>query len=308
MDDKVFTQEVIQDNPWPGEAPLVAQGTPTSLAGTFSPTTTNAKAFPRKRVAVELLSTALNTRSRKILQEFQLQQSGGLQIGNFQEGLSGDVRLTPNGITGRNVAGLTTFGLDTDGNLILIGEMRSGSVISGNVIIEEGGQLQIGTDEGDTIIDEQGIVSANNFNLNSKSGGLNYSFTNTSFSAVTGASTVTLNVSRPTKALITLSLVGSSEQINAGLDCNGRTEYRILDVLTGGSGGEDARVYFYYDSFIEVATDSRENIISKTYSASEGVNLLAGSHTFTLQSRITLDTNFRSSITLYSYTITLLGS
>jgi len=93
------------------------------------------KTLPKKRSAVELLSTALNTRSRKVLQEFELQQSGGFQIGKFEEGISGDVRITPNGLTGRNIAGLVTFALDTDGNLALVGELRSGSTVTGQVVV-----------------------------------------------------------------------------------------------------------------------------------------------------------------------------
>lgn len=139
--DKVYTPEVIQENPFPGELVELPTNQSDSVAGgNFKPTTTKTANFPRKRTAVELLSTALNTRSRKILQEFQLEQSGGFQVGNFQEGLTGDLRLTPNGITARDIAGLTTFAIDgTDGSAIFKGTLQAGSLIAGDgdIIMEE---------------------------------------------------------------------------------------------------------------------------------------------------------------------------
>ncbi len=43
----------------------------------------------RKRLAQELLSRALNTRSKRILQEFKLEDSGGFKIGDFKKGVTG---------------------------------------------------------------------------------------------------------------------------------------------------------------------------------------------------------------------------
>lgn len=133
---KVFQQEIVQDNPFPGE--ILEQYTPSSATnvGEFTPSVSQNKPFPIKRTAVELLATALNTRSRKILEAFELQQSGGFQIGNFKEGLTGDLRITPNGITARDISGLITFLLDgTDGSAIFRGEVRAGSIITGEVIV-----------------------------------------------------------------------------------------------------------------------------------------------------------------------------
>lgn len=141
MDEKVYSQEVIPSNPFPGQPLLTTPPTQSNPSGVFTQTEAQNKVFPVKRTAVELLSTALNTRSRKILQEFKLEQSGGIQVGNFQEGLSGDIRLTPNGITGRNIAGITTFAVDGDtGDAVFLGNLIAGTVMAGdsNVIIENG--------------------------------------------------------------------------------------------------------------------------------------------------------------------------
>jgi hypothetical protein len=138
-DEKVYQPEIIQENPFPGE---VAQSVLSENQGdtkeNLTPTTDKEKTFPIKKIAIELLSTALNTRSRKILKEFDLQQSGGFQIGNFQEGLSGDLRLTPNGMTARNIAGITTFAIDGDtGDAIFAGQVRAGSTIVADTIVTE---------------------------------------------------------------------------------------------------------------------------------------------------------------------------
>ena len=135
MSDENYEPEVVPETPFPNE--VVSSITPSSqdTKGAFTPAVGKDKTLPKKRSAVELLSTALNTRSRKVLQEFELQQSGGFQIGKFEEGISGDVRITPNGLTGRNIAGLVTFALDTDGNLALVGELRSGSTVTGQVVV-----------------------------------------------------------------------------------------------------------------------------------------------------------------------------
>src|SRR3990167_5163470 len=111
MEEKGFYPEEIVENPFPGEDTLLAI-VESQSPGIFSPTTTKEKAFPKKRTAVELLSTVLNTRSRKVLGEFELTQTGGFKVGNFEEGISGDLRITPNGLTARDIAGLTTFAID----------------------------------------------------------------------------------------------------------------------------------------------------------------------------------------------------
>ena len=139
---RIFTPEIVPENPFPGGVePLVSQGQ--LPAGTFAPTTIPAKTFPVKRTAVELLSTALNTRSRKILEEFELQQSGGFQVGDFKTGISGDLRLTPNGLTARDKAGLTTFAIDgTTGDAVFKGTLQAGTLIGGdgNVVIDSDGE------------------------------------------------------------------------------------------------------------------------------------------------------------------------
>lgn len=144
--DAVFTPKVIEENPFPQEGvsdTTSTQSTSQSTGGqVFRPETTVEQTFPSKKVAVELLSVALNTKSKKVLQEFELTQSGGFQIGRFQSGVSGDVRITPNGITARDSSGNDTFSIDgSSGDAIFSGELRSRSLITGDVAVGDGNIL-----------------------------------------------------------------------------------------------------------------------------------------------------------------------
>lgn len=137
MDDigKVYTPIVVDDSPFPQEENTIISS-PQPTAGTYTPITTKDQSFPTKRIAVELLSSAINTKSKKILQEFQFIESGAIQIGKYTPGVSGDLRISPNGITARNSSGLTTFAIDGDtGDAVFAGKLQSGSVITGEVIV-----------------------------------------------------------------------------------------------------------------------------------------------------------------------------
>lgn len=136
MDDKVYENQVVEEAPFPTQDLLVTAKSETNPKDTFTSTNAKEKLIPKKRASVELLSSALNTRSKKVLQEFALTQSGGFQIGDFKEGLSGDIRITPNGITARDIAGLVTFVLDAlTGDAFFRGSIQSGSVITGEVTV-----------------------------------------------------------------------------------------------------------------------------------------------------------------------------
>lgn len=128
----------MQETPFPGEPIVLPTQESRSTGETHTPRTTKERNFPTRKIAHELLASALNTRSKKILQEFKLEQSGGLQIGDFKQGISGDMRLTPNGQTARNKSGITTFAIDGDtGDAVFAGEIRAGSTIVADTIVNE---------------------------------------------------------------------------------------------------------------------------------------------------------------------------
>lgn len=136
-EDKVFHPTVIPETPFPGEGSQTGvSGSSTGGEQAFTTEKIKETPFPVKRTAVELLSTALNTASQKILKAFEFTQSGAIQIGKFLLGQSGDVKISPDGIVARDSSGNTTFALDGDtGNAVFKGEVRSGSVVTGQVIV-----------------------------------------------------------------------------------------------------------------------------------------------------------------------------
>lgn len=304
MDDKVYTIETIQDTPFPSDSnnPTVND---TSGVGSGKQPSTNStipeQTLPNKKYSDELESQQLNTRTQKIISEFTFTPGGAIQIGDFIHAISGDIRISPNGMVARNFLGDTTFALDGDtGDLLIKGEVQAGSFISGELNIRNGGFISIGSNVGDTILDQNGIVSLNNFGVVSESAAVGITFSNTTY-ADRGALKGT-TVRRPVKALITLSVVGSSEQINNTLDCNGRTYYRI------NSDRDGTLAEFFYDSFLNVTSGIRENIISKTYSITSNKTLTAGHHNISIQSKVALNTNFESVINQWDWAVIFLGS
>lgn len=143
---KVYTPEVVPDAGFP------LQGTPVTAVTSSTQETANKtysakemveQGFPARMIAKELLSTAINTVTKKITKAFQFTKSGALQIGEYVNGVSGDVRISPDGITARNSSGNTTFSIDGDsGNAFFVGEVRANDFV---------------------ISDERGLISLANF-------------------------------------------------------------------------------------------------------------------------------------------------
>ena len=138
--EKVYYPETIEDSPFPGqEGVAVFSVNQPSSGGIYKPAEINEQVIPAKRVAVELIGASLNTKSRKILAEFQFTEMGAIQVGKYQTGVSGDLRISPNGITARNSSGLTTFTIDGDtGDAVFAGTVQAGTLISGAVAVGDG--------------------------------------------------------------------------------------------------------------------------------------------------------------------------
>lgn len=137
-EEKVYSPEIIQENPFPGEtSEVIGKSSSKPSAGkVYSPAVTSENTVRRKRVAVELLSRALNTNSKKVLQEFQLQESGGFKIGNYKKGKTGEVSMTPNGMTAKDTAGVLTFVLNAlTGSATFKGTVQAGSIVSGLITV-----------------------------------------------------------------------------------------------------------------------------------------------------------------------------
>jgi len=136
-DEKVYYQETIEENPFPQEGETVSfDVSQQSAKDEYANQEIDPQTLPSRRLARELIASALNTKSRRILGEFQFTESGAIQIGKYVNGDSGDLRITPDGLTARDSAGLTTFSIDgTDGSAVFKGTVQAGTLISGEVIV-----------------------------------------------------------------------------------------------------------------------------------------------------------------------------
>lgn len=137
MDDKVYYPQVIEETPLPqGDAAVSYNSSQSTSGGTTQPSTIKDQTPPTKRVAVELIGSSLNTKSKKILGEFQFTQSGAIQVGKYTNGVSGDIKISPSGIVARNQSGITTIAIDGDtGDATFAGTIQAGTLISGSVVV-----------------------------------------------------------------------------------------------------------------------------------------------------------------------------
>lgn len=92
--------------------------------------------FPIKPVAVETIGQSFNTKTKKILGEFTFGILGAISVGQYEYGVSGEVKISPNGIIAKNINGDTTFALDAvSGDATFAGTILAGSVVAGNVTV-----------------------------------------------------------------------------------------------------------------------------------------------------------------------------
>jgi len=133
---KVYTPTEINDTPFPTEGEATLATTQTTTGETYSPKSVKDVAFPDPRIAMDLVGNSINTRSKKILAAFEFTPSGALQIGKYELGISGDIRISPIGIVARNQLGVNTLSIDTEtGDVFLVGTLQAGTVIGGKVIV-----------------------------------------------------------------------------------------------------------------------------------------------------------------------------
>jgi hypothetical protein len=138
MTNEFYSPEVISAIPLPDTTESTQQASDSTSDKSVVPAEKipYAVKFPQKAVAVELLSTALNTKSKKILGSFTFGVIGSISIGSYVNGESGEVKISPDGIVAKNVNGDTTFALDgTTGDAVFAGTIQAGAVVTGQVTV-----------------------------------------------------------------------------------------------------------------------------------------------------------------------------
>lgn len=105
----------------------------------YSPEALATNAFKGVAVARELVGIALNTQARQILGGFTFTQTGSIAVGKYVTGVSGDIRISPSGIVGRNSAGTTTFTIDgTTGDATFYGTVTATAGLIGGFTLTAG--------------------------------------------------------------------------------------------------------------------------------------------------------------------------
>lgn len=144
----ISTPIEIADNPFPGQAPT----NQTTGQGTIAD-----QSFPVQKIASDLLSAALNTKAKKILQQFSFTKLGGLKIGDFKEGITGEIDISPEGIVARNIRGDPTLTLDGE-----TGDATFRGTIEANdfVIADEKGLISLSAFVSDEAIQSSSVSTS----------------------------------------------------------------------------------------------------------------------------------------------------
>ena len=138
MSGKTYEPEVINTYALP-ETVVEEETASTNYEGkkVASPSVNLNKQFPVRNIARETIGEALNTQTKQILGSFTFGQVGAIAIGVYENGVSGDVRITPNGITARDINGNTTLSIDgATGDAVFKGTVTAGSLVTGSVTVQ----------------------------------------------------------------------------------------------------------------------------------------------------------------------------
>jgi hypothetical protein len=267
-----FTPSTIQDQP----IPLLSGGFSESSGSTSSSTAKSPALapdairntlIPDPQIAREVIGTSLNSKTKAILGEFTFEQLGAIKIGKYINGVSGEIDISPNGISATNVNGDVTFALDgTTGDATFKGTVTAGSIVTGG---------EIRNAAGDIIIDADGLVSQNSFRSGSV---LDTATINTSsVTYVDGGTGLTFVLTGTTKVLISYSVLLSNLQAGVSADTT------VVNISVDGVDDQGPLV-------AGQGTDYATGVGFMSGAASTILTLAAGSHTIKIRYRIELFT------------------
>lgn len=148
MADATYKPNTIQEVPFPEVSQSVGQ-TAASSSGeegskTFQPSETAPLSFPTQTIASTVIADSFNTQNRRILADYTLGEHGAIKIGKYENGVSGELAITPAGIAAKNQKGQDTFTLDaTTGDATFRGTIAANSLIAGKTDIGQSGNIYI---------------------------------------------------------------------------------------------------------------------------------------------------------------------
>lgn len=137
MSDTYLRSPIIKDLVFPGLEDSSSQSNNTSSSSSdaeYSSPQISDVIFPTLQIARETISTTLDTRSKQILGSYTFGEMGAIQIGKYELGVSGDIRIVPDGFVARNTAGENTVFIDGQtGDIAIKGTLLAGSVIAAEI-------------------------------------------------------------------------------------------------------------------------------------------------------------------------------
>ena len=218
---KVYTPTIIPETPFPQQdsPPIVAVQEATTQkqdGATYSSAPVASQPFPKKPIAKELLSSALNTRSKKIIKQWEFTPSGAIQIGKFDPGVSGDIRISPDGMVARNITGDNTIVVDGEtGDVTISGTMRASRFENDNFTVDE---------EGNVIANS---IKVSSQDINTSGANSNQQINTSTFEDVNGGEKV-LTLQRKTIVLFLVSAVVYVQNKGVGGNWDGYGELQLL--------------------------------------------------------------------------------
>lgn len=282
-DEKVYYPAEITDNPLPLEVTGESMGVTsdsTKAVSTAAKITDNP--LPRKKIAVELISDRLNTKSKKIMAEFQFTPSGAIRIGEYVYGVSGEIDLSPIGIIAKNDNGDITFALDGQtGEAVFKGEVRAADFV---------------------VSDSNGLVSLSNFKNGTVSASDQQQTTSTSYVDLDSMVLVTPNLTRETVVLILFTAQNQIYSTNPVVAGDWSNNF-IVEV----DGVENSAMYMVKESSSGGAAYQTDGIGFTTNTMHYLSTLSAGQHTIKIKwkvnnfSGVGIATAFRRTLSFSSF-------
>ena len=140
---KILYPTVIEPTPLNGQEyqfNAVATSSSSSIMNTSTPDTTKIRTLNPPQYAKEVISQRLNTVSGQITSKFEFTNFGSLEIG--EEGKSGWIRITGDGITAEDINGDQTFFLDgRNGDAVFSGELAAENILTGEIDLGVDGRI-----------------------------------------------------------------------------------------------------------------------------------------------------------------------
>ena len=133
---KIFFPNSIKDKPVYG----FSTGSSSETKDTaLSPNSISSTSIPTPTLASDVVGISLNTQARQILGGYTFGQVGALAVGKYINGVSGDIRISPSGIVGRNSSGTNTFTIDgVTGDATFLGTVTATAGLIGGFTIASG--------------------------------------------------------------------------------------------------------------------------------------------------------------------------